>query len=166
MSSLKSLKHWLRRVLTVWKFYFFWGQIISFYDCSETLISHLILDIWSSEKLHLDRSLVFCEFQKQIKSLKLLNLILKTVCPRVSLGKISGICQMGRWPPILDPHRQPLLIGGVLIRFFFFASWGNVMNFTSSKKNYVIQFLINCLQEKGKNSTSLRRKWTDNLFVL
>ena len=119
MSSLKSLKHWLRRVLTVLKFYFFWGQIISFYDCSETLISHLILDIWSSEKLHLDRSLVFCEFQKQIKSLKLLNLILKTVCPRVSLGKISGICQMGRWPPILDPHRQPLLIDEVLIQFFF-----------------------------------------------
>ena len=34
---------------------------------------------------------------------------LKTVYPRLTLGKISGIRQMGRWPPILDPYRQPLL---------------------------------------------------------
>ena len=34
---------------------------------------------------------------------------LKTVYPRLTLGKISGIRQMGHWPPILNPYRQPLL---------------------------------------------------------
>ena len=35
--------------------------------------------------------------------------LLKIVYPRLTFGKISGIRQMGRWPPILDPYRQPLL---------------------------------------------------------
>ena len=43
-------------------------------------------------------------------------MIFEIVYPRLTLGKISGIRQMGRWPPILDPYRQPLLKGPSLLR--------------------------------------------------
>ena len=41
-------------------------------------------------------------------------MIFENSLPKANFGQISGIRQMGRWPPILDPYRQPLLTSWVL----------------------------------------------------
>ena len=89
-------------------------------------------------------------------------MIFENSLPKGIFGKISGIRQVGRSPPILDPYRQPFSIRGVLIQLFF--CFMRKRYELCSKKNYLIQFLINCPQEKGKNQTNVRRKWTDNLL--
>ena len=114
-------------------------------------MTHLILDIWSSEKLHLDRSFSFLRISETNKISETFEFDFENSLPEGIFGQ--NIRDLPNGSLTADPRssQAATLNWWSFDSVFFLASWGSVMNFISSKKNYVIQFLINCLQEKGKN---------------
>ena len=101
LSYLKRLKHWWYSV----EYWLLWNplyfEVNWFHFKTSAEVDHRTF--WSP---HFQS---FSNFTNKQNRWNFWIWFLKIVYPRLTLGKISEICQMGRWPPILDPFRQPLL---------------------------------------------------------